>query len=155
MKKLVLMLLVMGACFSVCSMAHGEWSDLPSDLNIIRPGSEVPPEIAAFSGIWQGEVRNARGFVTGNMQIVVESIERVDSPAGTSYRATVMYYWQGNAYAAGLRTPRLQVIIKEGHLIIQIPRNNATVDGILVGTEMHATYNSGVGIYDVLLFREK
>lgn len=43
---------------------------LPATLNIVPPSSDVPPEIAAFSGIWDGKWSNEQDTV-----LVIEKID--------------------------------------------------------------------------------
>lgn len=60
---------------------------LPNTIRIVRPGSDVPKEVVAFSGIWVGVWKGAYGSRDGG--IVVERV--------TPTTATIIYSWGVNA----------------------------------------------------------
>ena len=59
----------------------GQEFPLPSDVKIVAPGPEVPPEMASFSGTWKGKWKARAPFM-----YIVESIE----PNGA---VTLVYSW--------------------------------------------------------------
>lgn len=59
----------------------GEEFPMPSDVKILVPGPEVPPEIASFSGTWKGKWKSRAPFM-----YIVEVIE----PDGA---VTLVYSW--------------------------------------------------------------
>jgi hypothetical protein len=58
---LVLFVMILIGCAST--------AQLPATLNIVPPSSDLPPEIAAFSGIWEGKWRGYTDVI-----LVVENI---------------------------------------------------------------------------------
>ncbi len=62
-----LILLILGATGCVSA------PPLPATLNMIPPSSDVPPEIAAFSGIWEGKWGGMKGADT------TIGIEKIDT----------------------------------------------------------------------------
>ena len=59
---------------------------LPNDITIVTPGSDVPKELAAFSGKWYGEWRGARTDTLMTDGILV--VERVFPPYALIVAAT-------------------------------------------------------------------
>jgi hypothetical protein len=55
--------------FAVILIGCASTAHLPSTLNIVPPAPHVPPEIAAFSGRWEGMSQNSRDII-----LVVEKI---------------------------------------------------------------------------------
>src|SRR5947209_66497 len=76
-------LLVAGAVFLAASCSHARGSDSiaaalpsPSAVQITRPASSLPPQLAAFSGTWEGRWVGAGGASSGTLpsRLVVEKI---------------------------------------------------------------------------------
>ncbi|MBI4824879.1 MAG: hypothetical protein HY807_00450 [Nitrospirae bacterium] len=55
---------------------------LPATLNIVPPSPDVPKEIAAFSGVWEGSLRNGIDTI-----LVVEKIDNKKAEIIISYGA--------------------------------------------------------------------
>lgn len=65
-----LFLFLLVGCLAFSFIGCASTAPLPVTLNIVPPASDVPPEIAAFSGIWNGQFWN--GLET---KLVVEKID--------------------------------------------------------------------------------
>lgn len=82
MKKMVIVLVIMTliamAAFAVSS--QGASVPLPEDVKIVKPRPDVPPEIAAFSGRWEGNWDRTLDVI-----IIVEEI--------TNTEAKVIHAW--------------------------------------------------------------
>jgi hypothetical protein len=98
---LMCLLVVLGGC---ATTGGGSASlPVPPDIRFTAPASAVPPELAAFSGTWEGIWSSAYGQLPS--RLIVESIEK-DS-------ARVVYIWgddpNGN-FKAGWGRNRAKVI---------------------------------------------
>lgn len=97
MKKLLVLtgILVLLLGLTGCATTSGgPWTPLPeqgtvSAINIIPPGPEVPPEIAAYSGTWEGTF-------DGSMAVTIV-IEQITPP-----KVVAIYSWgPGSNYIGG------------------------------------------------------
>jgi len=79
MKKLVFFIVVFGLFLVVCATAY-QSTPLPPDIKIIPPASDIPEEIAGFSGIWHGFSDS------GNAITLI--VEKINPPV-----AIVVYSW--------------------------------------------------------------
>ena len=82
MKKTVLLLMavLMAISMIIAERSQGASVPLPEDINIVKAGPDVPPEIAAFSGKWEGDWAGVLDAV-----LIVTEINRTE--------ATVIYAW--------------------------------------------------------------
>ncbi|MCL4456714.1 MAG: hypothetical protein M1147_05655 [Nitrospirae bacterium] len=82
MKKTVLLLIavLMAISIMIATPSQGASVPLPEDIKIAAPASDVPPEIAAFSGKWEGDWDGVLDAV-----LIVTEINRTE--------ATVIYAW--------------------------------------------------------------
>jgi hypothetical protein len=69
--SLLLLSLFLLAGITGCSTVLSSKPPLPETLNIIFPSTDIPPEIAAFSGIWEGK--------WGSIQDAIIVIEKIDT----------------------------------------------------------------------------
>jgi hypothetical protein len=81
-KKYWLLAILVIFSFTLCATLQSDAGGPPpvNDIKIIPPGADVPKEIAAFSGKWVGEIKNA-----SEVFLVVEEIN--DS------WASIVYSW--------------------------------------------------------------
>ena len=94
MTRLVAVLAVVLLGFGCASLDVS--TPMPDVVKIIAPGPEIPPHIAAFSGVWKGEW-DAFATVTSSrarQSLVVQSIEAPG--AGRDYRVSVIMGWGDN-----------------------------------------------------------
>jgi hypothetical protein len=91
---------------------------LPADAMVVPPDVDVPLEIAAYSGTWEGEWNNMMARLPHTL--VVEKIEKDGS-------ASVIYA-QGECLAWNVKPAfaRAQGIFKNGALVVKLPRATAT-----------------------------
>ena len=85
----VVLLLGWGCATSLASLDVS--TPMPDVVRIISPGPEIPPHIAAFSGVWKGEWDP---FPGASQSLVVQSIEA--PVAGRDYRVSVIMGWGDN-----------------------------------------------------------
>lgn len=68
-------------------------TQLPATINIVPPSPEIPPQIAAFSGIWEGKWRGYTDIV-----LVVERIDTQKAEiiycVGANYRHDAYYSYR-------------------------------------------------------------
>lgn len=131
-------------CF-MPTMAMAEWTPLPNNINIIKPGDDVPPELRVFSGVWEGSFPNERRRPVGrNLTVVVEKVD--------STKATVVWSWgprQGSA-AGNIRTVGR---VEETSIILEL--KNGKVKLSIVGKELHAVWEGETGApLEGLLFKK-
>ncbi|MBU2622470.1 MAG: hypothetical protein KKD92_09160 [Proteobacteria bacterium] len=97
MKNLLVLMgifILLGLTGCATTGSSGPWTPLPepgtvSAINVILPGPEVPPEIAAYSGIWEGTFDGASAAT-----IIVEQI--------TPPKVVAIYSWgPGSNYIGG------------------------------------------------------
>lgn len=74
---------------------------LPATLNIIPPAPDVPPEIAAFSGIWEG-----KWYGYTDVVLVVEKIDMQKAEIILSYGANYRHNSYYNYYTATISAGR-------------------------------------------------
>jgi len=78
-KKRFNFFMVMG-CLVFISFGCASTALLPATLNIVPPSSDIPTEVAAFSGVWEGRFWN--GLDT---KLVVEKIDNNEAKLIFSY----------------------------------------------------------------------
>ncbi len=74
-------LLLLSASIAILILSCASTAPLPSKLNIVSPASDVPTEIAAFSGTWEGRWEISYGTcLECSVSIpTILVVERVDS----------------------------------------------------------------------------
>jgi len=96
MRKLLVLAVVLVLLGSGCATVTGGWSrtPLPATINIVPPSPDVPPQIAAYSGIWEGI-----WDIGLNVTIVIEQITNEEVIAiyswGTLPRRNITEGWRG------------------------------------------------------------
>ena len=149
MRKTLVVLLVGIVFFFGVNSAIAEWSPLPADLNIVKPGEDVPPEIAAFSGLWAGTWKNPPGSRMGDKPPNVQvAVERIHPPL-----VIVTYSWGANRVSPGGYVRRKGQI--DGNCIVFQPSSGATVKLVMVGGEIHATWVGSGPPLTAILYRER
>lgn len=78
-----LFLILLLGCLTLSILGCASAPPLPSAINIVPPSSDVPSEIAEFSGIWEGKL--SAGF---DSIVIIESID--------SQKAGIIFSWAGN-----------------------------------------------------------
>lgn len=83
--SLVLLLVAIVGCTSISS------APLPATLNIVHPSPDIPPEIAAFSGIWEGQWIDEQYRHGPDTILVVEKIDTNEAEVIISFGTNVEY----------------------------------------------------------------
>jgi len=86
-------------------------AQLPSTLNIIPPSPDVPPEIAAFSGVWEGKWNGWNDTILVVEKIDTENAEVILSFSQTEDLNSYYYY----AKAKVLPGPSIEWTIPAGY----------------------------------------
>ena len=144
----VILTLAVTVCFfgvNPATAVNAGWSPLPKDLNVVTPGPEVPPKVAAPSGQWVGSFTNRRGFYLRNVQVVFEKVDSTQCTVVYSVSSTLeepggYWRWQGT-------------IDEEGRCVFKSPSGKGRVEMILVGTELHLRWIGSEGQFDSILSR--
>lgn len=138
---LALVVASMSACATNASLPRDV--PLPSDINIIAPGPDVPKELTAFSGIWAGSWPKTKagaelyGF-DENIVLVVEAIWPTGAlvvfahgPAPLAIYAKAGWSWR---FAT----------VQDGQLILQFPEGSRVSFALdKSGTILYAVYDRG------------
>jgi hypothetical protein len=75
-------------------------AQLPATLNIVPPSPDLPPEIAAFSGIWEGKWRGYTDVVLVVEKIDMQKAEIILS-YGANYKHDSSYSYHTATISAG------------------------------------------------------
>lgn len=120
---------------------------LPETLNIVPPGSDVPAEIAAFSGIWEGIWNNGRSATI--------AIEEINPPEVIAIYSWGFMNWRhGEAGWA-----RYMARVEKNSIIIERDARRKITATLLENGEMRAVYKKRseilIGIFKKKIQYEK
>jgi hypothetical protein len=140
--------LLLAACWGLFyfmpTMAMAEWTPLPKDINIIKPGDDVPPELRVFSGVWEGSFPNVRPNTARNLTVVVEKVELT--------KATVVWSWGPKTGSAAGYT-RIIGRVEETSIILEMKTNKVKLS--IVEKELRAVWTGETGtMIEGVLFKK-
>ncbi len=129
--------------FAAIPSSADEAIPLPSDINIIPPSADLPKELAAFSGRWEGVWTYYTPFV-----LIVEKINEQSATVVYAVPADVRARTKGlfarlNAQVVRDKKPRLECTSVAGARLMFI-LNNGSLDAIYFGkggSPLRATAN--------------
>lgn len=84
MKIKIILMGVLLLSYFIISCALTTKPPLPASLNIVKPSPEIPPDLAAFVGIWKGKWANVQDTI-----IVVEQVDSKKARILLSYGSLV------------------------------------------------------------------
>ena len=133
MRKLLVLAVVLVLLGSGCATVAGGESQtpLPATVKIVPPGSDVPPQIAAYSGIWEGMWDVGR-----SVTIVIEKITMDEVIAIYSWGPQLKYNSQ-----EGWR--RVTGSIKNDSIVLQLREAKVTLK--MSGKNVNAEYRRKIG----------
>lgn len=158
MRRFLLIVLILAfaitACATGCATTNSSWTPLPepgtpSAIKIVSPGQEVPPQIANYSGVWEGmwdlEIYGIRSFRAMAVTIVIEKIE--------SSRVTAIYSWGNWRDYTKEGWVRMNGTIKDGKIILS---GYATITLESAGNSKtaYAIYSKGNWRGDAMLIKK-
>lgn len=140
MRKVLVLAVVLALLGSGCAAISGGWprTPLPATIKIVPPSPDVPPQIAAYSGIWEG-IWDIGLSVT----IVIEQI--------TNEEVIAIYSWGTHR---NIKEGWRGVIghVQNDSIVLQLGVAKVTLK--MSGKNVHAEYRRGGSITYAVLGRK-